>query len=237
MAADLQPPTDPIFEAGKMELDLNDCFGLKDISIAQDSGDSGISSAPSTPDEDIDPGKSFRESRPRRSKRKSGDSVASCSSSDSDIYHFRDSSLVNRVQSERKRKEPKQPKPKSKPPPLSKYRRKAANSRERGRMVEINDAFEDLKVVLPDIEACNHAKMTKITTLRLALNYISALRQTLGFEDDLNSDASSSRSSCISSGDDELCHSPPSTFDDIVTSEDIASGDLDIDLPSGLLLS
>lgn len=123
-------------------------------------------------------------------------------------YNLRDITLINRVQSERKRREPRQPKPKAKPPPLSKYRRRAANARERGRMVEINEAFEDLRKALPDIEAGRSSKLTKITTLRLAMNYISALRQTLGFEDDLNSDASSLRSSSLSSSGDEQCLSP-----------------------------
>ncbi|KAK4305475.1 hypothetical protein Pmani_022636 [Petrolisthes manimaculis] len=40
--------------------------------------------------------------------------------------------------------------PKSRPPPLSKYRRKTANARERHRMKEINDAFETLRRILPD---------------------------------------------------------------------------------------
>lgn len=132
-----------------------------------------------------------------------------CSKDDSGKadYNLRNSSLVNRVQSERRRSEPKQPKPKTNPPPLSKYRRRAANSRERTRMSEINIAFDTLQSAIPIIEHGPGLKMTKITTLRLALNYICALRQMLGYEEDLNSDASSSRSSTISSGD-ESCASP-----------------------------
>lgn len=150
-------------------------------------------------------------------------------------YNLRRSSLVNRVVSERRRKEPRQPKPKTKPPPLSKYRRKSANARERTRMVDINDGFAQLRSVLPTIEAS--AKMTKITTLRLALNYISALRQTLGYEneddasstrsvayDDLASDAASLPSS--SSSGDELCQSPMDG--DILHSDDMMTDDLDI---------
>ena len=153
-------------------------------------------------------------------------------------YNLRRSSLVNRVVSERRRKEPKQPKPKSKPPPLSKYRRKSANARERTRMVDINDGFEQLRGVLPTIEASS--KMTKITTLRLALNYISALRHTLGYEnEDWNSDTSSMRSvpyddlasdaaslPSTSSSGDEQCQS--SMDEDFLSSDDLISDNLDL---------
>ncbi|XP_054262277.1 neurogenic differentiation factor 4-like [Macrosteles quadrilineatus] len=66
--------------------------------------------------------------------------------------------------------------------PLSKYRRKTANARERSRMREINDAFEALRRVLPH---CNtrsenpNEKTTKIMTLRLAMKYIAALDNAL----------------------------------------------------------
>ena len=96
-------------------------------------------------------------------------------------YNLRLCSQVNRVQVERRKEEPKKLKPKSRPPPLSKYRRKTANSRERSRMNEINDAFEDLRKVIPDYPT---GKMTKITTLRLALNYMGALREMLGYSNE-----------------------------------------------------
>jgi len=81
---------------------------------------------------------------------------------------------------------------KHKPPPLSKYRRKTANARERSRMREINCAFETLRRAVPPLPSgapvtptpppppprgCE--KLTKITTLRLAMNYITALTQIL----------------------------------------------------------
>ncbi|XP_046382652.1 uncharacterized protein LOC124153494 [Ischnura elegans] len=98
-----------------------------------------------------------------------------------------------------------EPKPKQKPPPLSKYRRKTANARERSRMREINQAFETLRKAVPTFPAplscssssssssCSSSsgspsyggtnkaseKLTKITTLRLAMNYIEALAQIL----------------------------------------------------------
>ncbi|VDI05117.1 bHLH factor, other [Mytilus galloprovincialis] len=155
-------------------------------------------------------------------------------------YNLRRSSLVNRVVSERLRKEPRKPKPKSKPPPLSKYRRRSANARERTRMVDINDGFAELRGVLPTIEASS--KMTKITTLRLALNYISALRHTLGYENDVdgNSDAASTQSvsyddlasdaaslpSTSSSSGDEHCQSPMDG--DFLSSDDLLTGDMDL---------
>ena len=96
-------------------------------------------------------------------------------------YNLRTSSIINRVETEQRRNTPKKPKPKNKPAPLSKYRRKTANTRERSRMQEVNDAFEDLQKVVPDLPS-GKGKPTKITILQLAMNYISALREMLGYE-------------------------------------------------------
>lgn len=70
---------------------------------------------------------------------------------------------------------------KSKSAPLSKYRRKTANARERTRMKEINQAFEALRKAVPQITPTQqqNEKLTKITTLRLAMKYISALSAAL----------------------------------------------------------
>ncbi|XP_011190372.2 helix-loop-helix protein delilah [Zeugodacus cucurbitae] len=73
---------------------------------------------------------------------------------------------------------------KSKAPPLSKYRRKTANARERTRMREINTAFENLRQCVPPSIAVDEAgptneKLTKITTLRLAMKYIDLLTDVL----------------------------------------------------------
>lgn len=72
-------------------------------------------------------------------------------------------------------------KTKQKPAPLSKYRRKTANARERSRMREINQAFETLRKVVPQISSTQqqNEKLTKITTLRLAMKYISTLSAVL----------------------------------------------------------
>lgn len=94
-------------------------------------------------------------------------------------------------------------KQKQKPAPLSKYRRKTANARERSRMREINAAFETLRKAVPHLQQCapaaaaaNNEKLTKITTLRLAMKYISALSAALS-----NSSSSSSSSAVPSLGD------------------------------------
>lgn len=75
-------------------------------------------------------------------------------------------------------------KPKPKAAPLSKYRRKTANARERSRMREINCAFEHLRQCVPvsitGVETpSNNEKLTKITTLRLAMKYIRILSEIL----------------------------------------------------------
>lgn len=73
-------------------------------------------------------------------------------------------------------------KPKQKAAPLSKYRRKTANARERSRMREINQAFEALRKAVPQMSAHSggaNEKLTKITTLRLAMKYISTLSAVL----------------------------------------------------------
>lgn len=77
---------------------------------------------------------------------------------------------------------------KSRPAPLSKYRRKTANARERHRMKAINTAFESLRKVLPDAVEVQTASstMTKITTLRLAVDYIRALSDVLEDDSDSN---------------------------------------------------
>jgi delilah len=75
-------------------------------------------------------------------------------------------------------------KPKQRAAPLSKYRRKTANARERTRMREINHAFETLRhsvpVVISGSQSQNtNEKLTKITTLRMAMKYIKILNDII----------------------------------------------------------
>ena len=82
-------------------------------------------------------------------------------------------------------------KPKQRAAPLSKYRRKTANARERTRMREINSAFENLRQSVPVVVAgspsqSTNEKLTKITTLRMAMKYITILSDILDNKAELN---------------------------------------------------
>ena len=67
--------------------------------------------------------------------------------------------------------------PKAKRPRMSLQKRLLVNARERERMRVLNKAFESLRDALPCYIADGH--MAKITTLRLAINYIKALGDLL----------------------------------------------------------
>lgn len=136
-------------------------------------------------------------------------------------YSLRPRSIAKRLEVEQKLKAPvlakRTPKPKQKPAPLSKYRRKTANARERSRMKEINQAFETLRRAIPasagnspssyhssasspspssSSSSCGSSsggsssseKWTKITTLRLAMDYIEALTRVLEHDTLLTND-------------------------------------------------
>ncbi|ELU06234.1 hypothetical protein CAPTEDRAFT_196926 [Capitella teleta] len=112
-------------------------------------------------------------------------------------YNLRLSSLRNRTETERRSEDAgadRQPKPRTRPAPLSRYRRKTANARERGRMQDVNAAFEQLRRVIPQFPE-DRGRVTKITTLNLALNYIKALRDVLGLPDPSSSSTASPASS------------------------------------------
>ena len=54
-----------------------------------------------------------------------------------------------------------------------------ATVRERTRMHMLNDAFDELRKVVPQQNLGDHQKLSKIATLRLAIQYISSLMGTL----------------------------------------------------------
>ncbi|XP_052121848.1 helix-loop-helix protein delilah [Frankliniella occidentalis] len=103
--------------------------------------------------------------------------------------------------------------PKQKPAPLSKYRRKTANARERSRMREINVAFETLRRAVPHTSApaCTSEKLTKITTLRLAMKYIAALSQAVreAQQEEMGSMDSVDAASPLTLADDPTAYTPP----------------------------
>lgn len=133
--------------------------------------------------------------------------AASVADGEAEKYSLRPRSIAKRLEVEQKLKQERTvqpqkrtPKPKQKPAPLSKYRRKTANARERCRMKEINQAFETLRKAIPQETLAYHSespspssssssssstcgssseKWTKITTLRLAMDYIEALTRVL----------------------------------------------------------
>ena len=100
-------------------------------------------------------------------------------------YKLRDVSLKKREEVEIRKNQPKKrgPKPRPKSAPMSKYRRKTANLRERLRMGEINVAFEKLRDKLPNPMAqagkAKCEKLTKINILHVAINYIRAMENLL----------------------------------------------------------
>ncbi|XP_037089712.1 class A basic helix-loop-helix protein 15-like [Pollicipes pollicipes] len=147
-------------------------------------------------------------------------------------YSLRARSILKRLETETRQLEPKvrPPKQKSRPPALSKYRRKTANTRERDRMRDINRAFETLERAVPEL-AGSPTKVTKITVLRLAIDYIKAMRTMLepeagGVERDAPNEVfspSPSTSSVLTDASSEL----PDPLDTI---EDLT----DFQLPGGL---
>jgi hypothetical protein len=57
--------------------------------------------------------------------------------------------------------------------------RNGATIRERNRMHILNDAFDDLRKIVPKTNLSEHQRLSKIATLRLAIHYISALTTIL----------------------------------------------------------
>lgn len=55
----------------------------------------------------------------------------------------------------------------------------APTVRERNRMHALNEAFDDLRRVVPKANLHDHQRLSKIATLRLAIHYITCLTQIL----------------------------------------------------------
>ena len=66
-------------------------------------------------------------------------------------------SIRKRIETERNKLLPRARKPRERPAPLSKYRRRTANARERQRMHEVNQAFDKLKSTIP------HHKLNQVS--------------------------------------------------------------------------
>ncbi len=110
--------------------------------------------------------------------------------SKADKYGLRAASVNKRAEKESKKdgtRKKRGPKPRPKSAPMSKYRRKTANLRERQRMGEINTAFERLRdripnpVMLSGRGRCE--KLTKINILHVTINYIRAMENLLSTGD------------------------------------------------------
>jgi len=94
---------------------------------------------------------------------------------------LRRTSVKKRLQTEINKKRVKVKDIVSKKRILSKYRRKAANAKERERMKKMNEVFAKLKSVIPtdNKEDQEEEKETKVTTLRSAIHYINYLKQVI----------------------------------------------------------
>lgn len=57
--------------------------------------------------------------------------------------------------------------------------RNGATLRERNRMHILNDAFDELRTIVPKSNLSEHQRLSKIATLRLAIHYIGALTNIL----------------------------------------------------------
>ena len=74
-------------------------------------------------------------------------------------------------------------------PPIAtvmKHRRNMANARERRRMNGLNDAFERLREVVPNVNS--EQKMSKIETLLVAQTYIKALAKLMADDNEQNAE-------------------------------------------------
>ncbi|XP_001641040.2 neurogenin-1 [Nematostella vectensis] len=99
--------------------------------------------------------------------------------------------------------------PKQKRPRNSLKKRLLVNARERERMRVLNNAFQSLRDALPCYIADGH--MAKITTLRLAINYIKALTDVLRDESSTGEHGGPSSCPSMAVAPMMLIHTTPSS--------------------------
>merc|ERR1712025_441896 len=97
---------------------------------------------------------------------------------------LRRSSVAKRLVTEQRRSQPKVREKIPKKYRLSKYRRKTENKKERERMKKFNEAFKNLREILPNKTLCEEVerkteKDTKVSSLRSAITYINCLQELL----------------------------------------------------------
>lgn len=130
---------------------------------------------------------------------------------------------------------PLQKHPKQKRARMSLQKRLLVNARERERMRVLNKAFESLRDVLPCYIADGH--MAKITTLRLAINYIKALTDLLNEQKDEDSQKENSVSlPSEKSQDDMFSAIVKETQEDNYYKTNIKSSDVKINSSNKMLV-
>ena len=84
---------------------------------------------------------------------------------------LRQRSIRKRIETEKNKHLPKPRKQREKPAPLSKYRRKTANARERQRMHEVNQAFDKLKASIPHHKLNQVGKKTILFRVEMIMQF------------------------------------------------------------------
>lgn len=133
-----------------------------------------------------------------------------------DKYGLRPRTIIRRLLQDRRPREASlRPNGKRLPPQAAaRHRRKVVIARERCQEREIDQAFENLRQVLPVTDSCylgNDSAEAKMMTLKMALRYIDALSRLLQGEDNDN-DASSTFEEVHSPGDAHTPHNEQDIF-------------------------
>lgn len=152
-----------------------------------------------------------------------------------DKYGLRPRTIIRRLMQARRPRDTSQRLIRVRPQPLTKHRKKLACTRERSYMREINQAFENLRNVLPAAADCRNddSAVAKMTTIRLALRYITALTHLLEEDDAERSDSSSnsSQDEKVSSCSQACCDASQSSFTSDDEPQEPSQRDRDHQLP------